>query len=101
MTQPSGRFSSDNGLALVAAAKRGLGAIQVPSYYGQAALDKGDLVSILDDRNAGRNFEFYVVFPFARYIPHRVRVLADYLRAEVERQDPWQAGCPPIQLDDQ
>lgn len=79
--QPSGRVGSDSGLALVAAARKGLGIIQVPSYYGNEDVLKGDLLAIFDDWQADDEFEFYLVFPPTRYIPERVRALADYLQS--------------------
>lgn len=81
--EPRGRFASDNGMALVAAAARGLGAIQVPSYYGQQALDSGELITILEDWHPRESFEFYLVFPSAKYLPQRVRALADFLKAQL------------------
>lgn len=81
--QPTGRFGSDNGLALVAAARRGLGLIQVPSYYGQPEVRRGELVPLFEDWHSGTSFEFFLVFPPTRYIPERVRLLADFLRERV------------------
>lgn len=79
LLQPRGRLGSDNGLALVAAATRGLGAIQVPSYYGNEALGSGELVELFQDWHSGDAFEFFLVFPPTRYIPERVRALAAFL----------------------
>ncbi|MDE1164431.1 MAG: LysR substrate-binding domain-containing protein [Pseudomonas sp.] len=76
---PGGRLGSDNGLALVAAASRGLGIIQVPSYYGTPELERGDLVTLFPQWDSGDEFAFYLVFPPTRYIPARVRALADFL----------------------
>jgi len=87
---PRGKFSSDNGIALVAAAQRGLGAIQVPSYYGQKALDSGELVMILEDWYPTECFEFYLVFPSAKYLPQRVRALADYLKNRLSQRVEFQ-----------
>jgi DNA-binding transcriptional LysR family regulator len=78
--QPTGRIGSDNGLALVAAARQGLGVIQVPSYYGQAEVARGELLPLLEDWHSGDQFEFFLVFPPTRYIPERVRALAAFLR---------------------
>ncbi|WP_277963397.1 LysR family transcriptional regulator [Pseudomonas sp. RIT-To-2] len=78
--QPRGRLGSDNGLALVAAACRGLGAIQVPSYYGVEEIRRGELVPLFEDWHSGEAFEFFLVFPPTRYIPERVRALAAFLQ---------------------
>lgn len=81
--QPAGRLGSDNGLALVAAASRGLGVIQIPSYYGQQEVERGDLVPLFEDWHVGDQFEFFLVFPPTRYIPERVRVLAAFLQEHI------------------
>lgn len=78
--QPAGRIGSDSGLALVAAARMGLGVIQVPSYYGSPDVLSGDLVPIFEDWNSDDEFVFFLVFPPTRYIPQRVRALADFLQ---------------------
>lgn len=87
---PRGRFASDNGIALVAAAQRSLGAIQVPSYYGQQALDSGQLVTILEDWHPTESFEFYLVFPSAKYLPKRVRALAEFLKNHLSHRVEFQ-----------
>ncbi|MFK3971425.1 LysR family transcriptional regulator [Pseudomonas sp. NPDC087358] len=78
--QPAGRIGSDSGLALVAAARMGLGVIQVPSYYGSPEVLSGDLVPIFEEWNSDDEFVFFLVFPPTRYIPQRVRALADFLQ---------------------
>lgn len=82
--QPAGRIGSDNGLALVAAARSGLGIVQVPSYYGHAEVLRGDLVPLFDDWQSEDEFEFYLVFPPTRYIPERVRALATFLQQRLQ-----------------
>lgn len=52
----------------------------MPSYYGQQALDSGQLVTILEDWHPTESFEFYLVFPPAKYLPQRVRALAELLK---------------------
>lgn len=78
--EPAGRILSNSGVALIAAAVQDLGVIQVPSYYGNEALARGELEVILEDWQSADRFEFYLVFPPARYVPQRVRSLADFLR---------------------
>lgn len=77
--QPAGRVGSDSGVALIAAARMGLGVIQVPSYYGNPDVLSGELVPIFDDWQCDDEFVFFLVFPPTRYIPQRVRALADFL----------------------
>ncbi|WP_410951449.1 LysR substrate-binding domain-containing protein [Pseudomonas sp. S1(2024)] len=83
---PAGRIGSDNGLALVAAACKGLGIIQVPSYYANVEVEEGRLIPIFTDWHSDDVFKFFLVFPPTRYIPERVRVLADFLRSRVSRR---------------
>jgi DNA-binding transcriptional LysR family regulator len=80
---PAGRIGSDNGLALVAAACEGLGIIQVPSYYANVEVEQGRLIPIFTDWHSDDVFEFFLVFPPTRYIPERVRALADFLRSRL------------------
>ena len=78
--QPMGRVGSDSGLALVAAARSGLGIIQVPSYYGNGEVKRGKLIPMFGDWQSEDEFEFFLVFPPTRYIPERVRTLANFLQ---------------------
>lgn len=82
--QPAGRFGSDSGLALVAAACKGLGIIQVPSYYGVPEVHNGELIPMFDDWRSDDEFAFFLVFPPTRYIPERVRALADFLQNRLQ-----------------
>lgn len=81
--QPMGRVGSDSGLALVAAARSGLGIIQVPSYYGNGEVKRGKLIPMFGDWQSEDEFEFFLVFPPTRYIPERVRTLANFLQSRL------------------
>lgn len=82
--QPVGRIGSDNGIALVAAACQGLGIIQVPSYYGNPEVLNGALLPVFEDWHCDDEFQFFLVFPPTRYIPERVRALADFLQNNLQ-----------------
>ena len=69
---------ANNGTALMQAAAQGMGITRQPDFIAEAFLERGDVVSILTE------FEpppmgIFAVLPSNRYIPHRVRVLMDFL----------------------
>jgi DNA-binding transcriptional LysR family regulator len=73
-----GRIMANNGTALMQAAAQGMGITRQPDFIAEAFLERGDVVSILTE------FEpppmgIFAVLPSNRYIPHRVRVLMDFL----------------------
>jgi DNA-binding transcriptional LysR family regulator len=78
-TEPvHGRIMANNGTALMQAAAQGMGITRQPDFIAEAFLERGDVVSILTE------FEpppmgIFAVLPSNRYIPHRVRVLMDFL----------------------
>jgi DNA-binding transcriptional LysR family regulator len=80
--QPSvpvhGRIMANNGTALMLAAAQGMGITRQPDFIAEGFLERGEVVPILSD------FEpppmgIFAVLPSNRYIPHRVRVLMDFL----------------------
>lgn len=73
-----GRIVANNGIALAEAAARGMGIARQPDFIAAPYLERKKVRSILE------NFEseplgIYAVLPSNRYVPHRVRVLMDYL----------------------
>lgn len=68
----------DDGEALVQAAAAGVGIIQVPQYMAQAEVNRGRLVEILQKYRPAP-VPISLIYPSHRYIPLRVRVLADAL----------------------
>ena len=74
-----GRFSANNGDALVAAASAGLGIVISPTFIVAEALRRGQLVEILADfRRAA--VPIHAVYPPGRLPPHRVQVITAFLR---------------------
>jgi len=67
-----------DGEALVKAAIAGLGIIQVPRHMAQREVDCGTLVEVLQEQKPAP-LPILLVYPSHRYIPLRVRVLADAL----------------------
>jgi len=78
----SGRMRANNGDALMEAAIRGLGITCQPSFIVASALKTGELQAILTDYPMPE-LGVFVLLPSNRYIPHRVRVLVDYLAERI------------------
>lgn len=74
----SSRIKANNGDALADAAARGLGITVQPDFIAAEYLAAGTLETLLDDF-APPELGIYAVLPSNRYIPHRVRVLIDFL----------------------
>ncbi|WP_404972287.1 LysR family transcriptional regulator [Vibrio campbellii] len=74
----SGRIKCNSGFALVDAAKRGLGLVQLPDYYVQEALDNGELVEVLTDYRDDRE-GIWALYPQNRNLSTKVRLLIDFL----------------------
>ena len=75
----NGSLRCNNGKALVDAALKGIGIIQLPDYYVRKYLNTGQLLSILD------NFQepdevVWAVHPYNRQLSPKVRLLLDYLK---------------------
>lgn len=81
------RLQANNGDALAELAVRGLGIAILPDFIAAEHLQLGELVSVLDA------FEppllgIHALLPSNRYLPHRVRVLIDFLAAELGTDGP-------------
>ncbi|MDV2857158.1 LysR family transcriptional regulator [Oceanimonas sp. CAM02] len=74
---PSG-WHCNSGLALKDAAIKGLGIVQLPDYYVTEALNKGLLVSLLEEYRVPDD-GVWVVYPNNKHLSPRVRLLVDYL----------------------
>ncbi|MBA5761022.1 LysR family transcriptional regulator [Vibrio sp. 404] len=78
----SGRIQCNSGFALLDAAKRGLGLIQLPDYYVQTALDNGELVEVLKEFRDERE-GIWALYPQNRNLSPKVRLLIDYLAEQM------------------
>lgn len=76
---PASRVRINDGEGLVEAARLGLGLAQLPEYFVQGELARGELVEVLP---AARPVPLpvSVVYPGARLLPLRVRLLLDELQ---------------------
>ncbi|MDD5247782.1 MAG: LysR family transcriptional regulator [Rhodocyclaceae bacterium] len=88
-----GRLQANNGDVLLAAAVSGFGIAYEPSFICAAALAAGQVRQILADFPIPE-LGIYAVLPGNRLVPHRVRVLVDFLAARLERHPPWAAAAP-------
>lgn len=77
----SGNWRSNNGRALVHAAARGLGLVQLPDFYVRSALDNGTLHPVLALYNP-TDTAVWAVYPHNRHLSAKVRLFVNYL-AEV------------------
>ena len=75
---PQGRFKSDNGTALAAAAIAGLGIAALPDFLTEAALASGALVPVMS-RYPLPEAGIFIVRPPGRHPARKIRVLTDLL----------------------
>ncbi len=73
-----GRVAANNGDALRAAALRGLGIANLPSFIVGGDLQAGTLVSLLDGFLPG-DLTLHAVYPAARHLSPKVRAFVDFL----------------------
>lgn len=78
-----GRLHANSGIALLDAALKGIGLVQLPAYYINEYLDKGLLKSVLDEY-AYRDSAVWVVYPQHRHLSSKVRMFIDYLVENIE-----------------
>ncbi|MDK1286144.1 LysR family transcriptional regulator [Pseudoalteromonas umbrosa] len=73
-----GRLRCNSGWALVDAAKQGLGLAQLPHYYLIEAIEKGELVEVLNTYRP-ESEGIWAVYPPRRYLPTSVRELLEFI----------------------
>jgi DNA-binding transcriptional LysR family regulator len=84
-----GRLQANNGDALLFAAASGFGITYAPSFVCAQALAEGLVKPVLEDFPIPE-LDIFAVLPGNRLVPHRVRVLIDFLAAALETQPPWE-----------
>lgn len=84
-----GPIRANNGDALADAAVRGLGIVLQPTFIAGPAIESGRLKPILTDYPMPE-LGIYAVLPGNRYVPHRVRVLIDYLAERIGEKPYWE-----------
>lgn len=74
----SGNIRCDSGRALLDAALKGIGIVQLPDYYVQTALDTGQLLPLLTDYREDDD-GIWAVYPQTRHLSPKIRMLLDFL----------------------
>jgi DNA-binding transcriptional LysR family regulator len=82
--QVKGRLSTNNGDALVAAALKGLGLVNQPTFIVGHHLQAGTLIAVLDEF-VHQDMAVSAVYPHSRHLSPKVRAFVDFL---VERFGP-------------
>ncbi len=75
-------MNSHDGAFLIDAAEQGLGIVRVPDFLAKTSLDTGRLVQILKSYEI-KSRGIYIIYPEARYLPHRTRALMEFLLARI------------------
>ena len=91
---PQGRFKSDNGTALVAAAIAGLGIAYLPDWLIHEHLASGTLVPVMT-RHPPPPAGAYVIRPPGQHPARKIRVLTELLIEYCDRS-PHLAGAAPV-----
>jgi len=82
------RLQANNGEALVDAAAAGFGLCIAPEFIAADALAAGRVRRTLHDF-ALAQLGIYMVLPGNRHVPHRVRVLMDFIAQRLGPEPPW------------
>ncbi|MEQ9462016.1 MAG: LysR substrate-binding domain-containing protein [Haliea sp.] len=77
----NGNWRSNNGRALVHAARSGLGLVQLPDFYVRGAVDEGQLQPVLEQFKP-TDTAVWAVYPHNRHLSAKVRLFVNHL-AEV------------------
>ncbi|MEJ2621502.1 MAG: LysR family transcriptional regulator [Candidatus Thiodiazotropha sp.] len=89
------QMQSNNGQLLLNAASAGVGICLSPTFIAYQAIQDGRLKAILTDYQIP-SVTAYAIYPNRRFIPQRVRALADYLREQFGDQPYWDKGLKPL-----
>ncbi|MEC4725489.1 LysR family transcriptional regulator [Shewanella sp. D64] len=73
-----GNLSCNSGHALVDAAIKGIGIIQLPDYYVQSFIDDGQLIPLLEQHRSPEE-GIWALYPHNRHLSPKVRMLLDHL----------------------
>tara|TARA_R110002126_G_scaffold15185_15_gene62550 strand:- start:1040 stop:1909 length:870 start_codon:yes stop_codon:yes gene_type:complete len=80
--KPQGRIICNSGIALIDAALKGLGLVQLPDYYVLDKLQSGELVAVLNELRQPDD-GIWALYPQNRHLSAKVRVLVDYLAEQL------------------
>ena len=82
----TGNLISDNAAILLQAAIDGLGIALLPKSFVSADLESGRLVRVLEDYSTA-SFNVFLVHPYQRQVPAKVRALIDHLVQQMQTSD--------------
>lgn len=74
----NGKIHCNSGHALVDAAMKGIGIVQLPDYYVMRYIEDGQLISLLDHLREPDD-GIWAIYPHNRHLSPKVRMLLDYL----------------------
>lgn len=80
--KPQGRIVCNSGVALLDAALKGLGLVQLPDYYVSNKLQSRELVAVLNELRQPDD-GIWAIYPQNRHLSAKVRVLVDHLAAKL------------------
>lgn len=90
--RPRGRFMADSGAAELAGVAAGLGIAAMPAFLAAPAIERGEIVTLLDDYKIPPAGLYVVRPPPAEPAPNKIRALTDILLEKFGGDD-WD-GCP-------
>lgn len=79
---PSGRWRSNSGVAVARAALTDLGICQLPEFYVQEHIARGELVPVLEDCR-GADEPIWAVYPEKRHMMPRLQGLVEAIRRQL------------------
>lgn len=77
-----GRLRYNSGYSLVDAALKGLGIVQLPDYYVHHYLQRGQLVTLLDNFR-GLDEGIWALYPHNRHLSPKIKLLVEYILANI------------------
>ncbi len=82
-----GNITCGSGWALLDAALKGVGIVQLPDYYVQSHLDSGKLIALLTQYQPPDE-GIWAVYPHNRHLSPKLRFLLEHLRQSLGSADP-------------
>ena len=80
----SGSIRYNSGTALLDAALKGIGIVQLPDYYVAPHIHSGALISIMGNYQQTEE-GIWAVYPHNQHLSPRIRLLVDYLAQQLEQ----------------
>lgn len=90
--RPRGRFTADSGSAELAGVVAGLGIAVMPAFLAGPAVERGTVVTLLDDYEIPESGMYVLRPPPADPVPNKIKALTDLLVERFGRPN-WD-GCP-------